>query len=136
MRLSFLLGSHPDHGPADSADGHAQNRRALSLSRAGCQQPFQRCEPLPVQLPRSAAPPAPLPKLGLAVGLGSGDPPMRAISATVLGRGAIILRERQRLAPLLLQTRSLASQFTEQRLSKLQHSAGIDPWLLISHALG
>jgi len=38
-----------------------------------CQQPFQRCEPLPVQLLRPAAPLASFPKLGLAVGLGPGD---------------------------------------------------------------
>src|SRR6516162_8898985 len=84
-RLSFLLGSHPGHGPADGAGGHAQNRRALSLSRAGCQQPFQRCEPLPVQLLRPAALLPHFRSWALLWALPLATPPMRAISAAVVG---------------------------------------------------
>ena len=85
MRLSFLLGSHPDHGPADSADGHAQNRRALSLSRAVASSLFSVASPFRSNF--SGRPPL-LPHFrswALLWALALATPPMRAISAAVIG---------------------------------------------------
>ena len=81
MRRALISG----HGPTDGGDGHAQNRGALGLTPTGRQQPLQPPEPFPAQLRRVPAPPAPLAKLGLAMCLGSGDSPIRAISVTVIG---------------------------------------------------
>jgi hypothetical protein len=85
-RFQVPLLIHPGDRSPNGTDGHTQQACALGLgSQKGCQQPLQSCEPVPVPVCRPPALLAPLPNLGLAVGLRSSDPPMRAILATVIG---------------------------------------------------
>jgi hypothetical protein len=82
---SVLVPFGSGYKPAYSADGHAQHTGGFCLTLSATQQLPQQGEGFPVQLPGPPALPAPGPDRGLAVGLGSRESPLRAISATVIG---------------------------------------------------
>ena len=72
-----------DHGPPNSSR-RAQQTGTLGLTLASRQQPFQPYDGILAQLHRPASPLAPLPKLGLAAGLGFRKRVL-AVSVMVIG---------------------------------------------------